>query len=96
MIEPVLGTCAVIMHRLAFGCTFGYNKSVLPLIVGCIMAKKLRLAVFISGTGRTLKNLIDRIRGEQLSAEIVVVVSSVANVVGLQYAPNPNMFLYFP
>jgi len=50
------------------------------------MAKKLRLAVFISGTGRTLKNLLERIRANQLSAEVVVVVSSVANVVGLQYA----------
>jgi len=55
------------------------------------MAKKLRLAVFISGTGRTLKNFIDRIRAEQLSAEIVVVVSSVANVVGLQYAEEESI-----
>ena len=55
------------------------------------MAKQLRLAVFISGTGRTLKNLIDRIRAEQLSAEIVVVVSSVANVVGLQYAEEESI-----
>jgi len=55
------------------------------------MAKKLRLAVFISGTGRTLKNFIDRIRAEQLSAEVVVVVSSVANVVGLQYAEEESI-----
>ena len=55
------------------------------------MAKKLRLAVFISGTGRTLKNFIDRIRAEQLSAEIVVVLSSVANVVGLQYAEEESI-----
>jgi formyltetrahydrofolate-dependent phosphoribosylglycinamide formyltransferase len=55
------------------------------------MAKKLRLAVFISGTGRTLKNLIDRVRTEQLSAEVVVVISSVANVVGLQYAEEESI-----
>jgi len=55
------------------------------------MAKKLRLAVFISGTGRTLKNLIDLVRAEQLSAEIVVVVSSVSNVVGLQYAEEESI-----
>ena len=55
------------------------------------MAKKVRLAVFISGTGRTLKNFIDRIRSEQLSAEIVVVVSSVGNVVGLQYAEEESI-----
>jgi len=55
------------------------------------MSKKLRLAIFISGTGRTLKNFIDRIRAEQLSAEIVVVISSVANVVGLQYAEEESI-----
>ena len=55
------------------------------------MAKKLRLAVFISGTGRTLKNLLERILSEQLSAEIVVVVSSVSNVVGLQYAEEESI-----
>ena len=55
------------------------------------MAKKLRLAVFISGTGRTLKNLLDRIRADQLSAEVVVVLSSVSNVVGLQYAEEESI-----
>ena len=55
------------------------------------MTKKLRLAVLISGTGRTLKNFIDRIRAEQLSAEIVVVVSSITNVVGLQYAEEESI-----
>jgi len=55
------------------------------------MPRKLRLAVFISGTGRTLKNLLDRIHHKQLSAEIVVVVSSVSNVVGLQYAEEESI-----
>ena len=55
------------------------------------MTKKLRLAVFISGTGRTLKNLLDRIHAEQLSAEVVVVISSVTNVVGLQYAEEESI-----
>lgn len=55
------------------------------------MSKKLRLAIFISGTGRTLKNFIDCVRSEQLSAEIVVVVSSAANVVGLQYAEEESI-----
>jgi len=55
------------------------------------MAKSLRLAVFISGTGRTLKNLIEHIREEQLSAEIAIVVSSVANVTGLQYAEKESI-----
>ncbi|MCL2004552.1 MAG: phosphoribosylglycinamide formyltransferase [Planctomycetaceae bacterium] len=55
------------------------------------MAKKLRLAVFISGTGRTLKNLIEYIHNEQLSAEIVIVVSSSANVTGLQHAEKESI-----
>ena len=55
------------------------------------MTKKLRLAVFISGTGRTLKNLIEYIRADKLSAEIAVVLSSVTNVVGLQYAEEESI-----
>ena len=55
------------------------------------MAKKIRLAVFISGTGRTLKNLLDCIRAGKLSAEVVVVISSVSNVVGLQYAEEESI-----
>jgi formyltetrahydrofolate-dependent phosphoribosylglycinamide formyltransferase len=55
------------------------------------MAKKLRLAVLISGTGRTVKNFIDLVRTKQLSVEIVVVISNVANVVGLQYAEEESI-----
>ena len=72
------------MEGVAFGIPRTYGSKNL-------MAKKIRLAVFISGTGRTLKNLIDRIRGEQLTADIVVVLSSVANVVGLQYAEKESI-----
>lgn len=48
--------------------------------------KKLRLAVLISGTGRTLKNFMDHIEAGTLSAEIPVVIASAANAAGLQYA----------
>ena len=48
--------------------------------------KKLRLAVLISGTGRTLRNLQERILGHNLGAEIAVVISSTANAHGLQFA----------
>ena len=48
--------------------------------------KKLRLAVLLSGTGRTLKNFIEQIESGKLSAEIPVVISSEANASGLQYA----------
>lgn len=48
--------------------------------------KKLRLAVLISGTGRSLKNFLDRIDRNELSASIVLVVSSTPYAKGLQYA----------
>lgn len=55
------------------------------------MAKKLRLAVLISGTGRTLKNFIDRIASNTLSAEIAVVISSTPTAAGLQYAEEESI-----
>ncbi|MDR0869793.1 MAG: phosphoribosylglycinamide formyltransferase [Planctomycetaceae bacterium] len=56
------------------------------------MAKHiLKLAVLISGTGRSLRNLIRRINDKELSAEIAVVISSVANISGLQYAEEDSI-----
>ena len=46
----------------------------------------LRLAVFISGTGRTLKNILDRIDAGQLTAEVCLVIASTPNARGLQFA----------
>lgn len=48
--------------------------------------RPLRLAVLISGTGRTLKNLLDRIQAKQLNAKVVLVVASTPSAKGLQYA----------
>ncbi|HBT77141.1 MAG TPA: phosphoribosylglycinamide formyltransferase [Planctomycetaceae bacterium] len=48
--------------------------------------KKLRLAVLISGTGRSLKNLLERIEDGTLSAEVAVVISSSEHAKGLQFA----------
>lgn len=45
-----------------------------------------RLAVLISGSGRSLRNLISVIEGGNLDAEIVTVVSSVSDVAGLEIA----------
>lgn len=45
-----------------------------------------RIAVLISGSGRTLRNLLDAIATGDLHAEIVAVVSSVADVRGLEIA----------
>jgi formyltetrahydrofolate-dependent phosphoribosylglycinamide formyltransferase len=46
----------------------------------------VRLAVLISGTGRTLANLIETIAAGALEAEIVAVVSSRAGVRGIEIA----------
>lgn len=45
-----------------------------------------KLAVLISGSGRTLQNLIRIINAGELNAEIVAVVSSVEDVKGLEIA----------
>jgi phosphoribosylglycinamide formyltransferase 1 len=54
------------------------------------LTKKLRLAVLISGTGRTLRNFQERILKQELSAEIAVVISSTANAHGLQFAETAS------
>lgn len=50
------------------------------------MAKKLPIAVLISGTGRTLKNLLDRVEAGKLDVDVRLVVSSSERASGLQYA----------
>lgn len=46
----------------------------------------IRIAVLISGGGTTLRNLIEKIKAGDLSAEIAVVISSDQNAGGLSYA----------
>jgi formyltetrahydrofolate-dependent phosphoribosylglycinamide formyltransferase len=46
----------------------------------------MKLAVLISGGGRTLRNLIERIAQSELAAEIRLVVSSNADAGGLKFA----------
>lgn len=48
--------------------------------------KKIRLVVLISGTGRSLHNIIRHIEDGLLNAEIVHVISSTPRAMGLQYA----------
>ncbi|MBQ2849887.1 MAG: phosphoribosylglycinamide formyltransferase [Thermoguttaceae bacterium] len=55
------------------------------------MAKKLPLAVLISGTGRTLKNLIDKVEEGKLDVDIRLVVSSSDRAKGLQFAEQNNI-----
>ena len=51
----------------------------------------LRLAVFISGTGRTLKNILDRIDAGQLTAEVCLVIASTPAARGLQFAEKAGI-----
>jgi phosphoribosylglycinamide formyltransferase-1 len=46
----------------------------------------LKMAVLISGTGRTLRNILDRIDAGQLDGKVVVVVANTARARGLQFA----------
>ncbi len=55
------------------------------------MAEKLPIAVLISGTGRTLKNLIDRVEAGELDVDVRLVVSSSERAPGLQYADQYNI-----
>jgi len=50
------------------------------------MKNPVRLGVLLSGSGRTLQNLIDRIEDRSLPAQITVVVSSHPDVKGLDRA----------
>ncbi|MBO7678199.1 MAG: phosphoribosylglycinamide formyltransferase [Thermoguttaceae bacterium] len=53
--------------------------------------KPLPIAVLISGTGRSLKNLIEKIRAGELDAEIRLVIASTSRAFGLQYAEMANI-----
>ncbi|MFQ5862389.1 MAG: phosphoribosylglycinamide formyltransferase [Candidatus Brocadiales bacterium] len=55
------------------------------------MQEPIHLAVLLSGTGRTLQNLIDKIEQGLLNAKIRVVVSSRADAFGLQRAKKHNI-----
>jgi phosphoribosylglycinamide formyltransferase-1 len=48
----------------------------------------LKMAVLLSGSGRTLDNFHERISSGSLRAEVKVVVSNVASALGLQKAEN--------
>lgn len=56
-----------------------------------VAPRPLRLAVLLSGSGRTLDNLLDRIRDGSLRAEVAVVVSSRADVRGVHIAERAGI-----
>jgi phosphoribosylglycinamide formyltransferase-1 len=53
--------------------------------------ERLRLAVLLSGSGRSLENLLNVIERGELDAEIVAVVSSKADVRGLEIANQASI-----
>lgn len=53
--------------------------------------KPIRIAVLISGGGRTLKNLIEHIKEGKLPAKIVLVISSNPKAKGLDFAKEENI-----
>ena len=55
------------------------------------MAAKLPIAVLISGTGRTLKNLLDQIEAGKLDVDVRLVVSSSDRAKGLHFAEQNNI-----
>jgi phosphoribosylglycinamide formyltransferase 1 len=55
------------------------------------MVNPVRLAVFLSGNGTTLQNLLDKIAAGRLQAQIVLVVSNHADVYGLVRAVNAGI-----
>ena len=55
------------------------------------MKKPIRLAVLLSGSGRTLQNFLDRVRAGTLQAEVVHVVSSLRKAYGLQRARDNDI-----
>ncbi len=58
------------------------------------MNRPIRLAVLLSGGGTTLQNLLDRILSGQLRAEVVAVVSNVADAFGLERARKVGIPTY--
>ncbi len=53
--------------------------------------RPMRIAVLISGTGRTLRNMLRRIETGELSAAVCLVISSTPNARGLQYAEKSSI-----
>ena len=53
--------------------------------------KRISLAVLISGTGRTLQNLLERIEAGTLGADVRLVIASTPQAKGLQYAEQAGV-----
>jgi phosphoribosylglycinamide formyltransferase-1 len=56
-----------------------------------MMARKMKVAVLISGRGSNLKALLDAASAPDYPAEIVLVISNVAGAAGLSFARSANI-----
>jgi len=56
-------------------------------------SRPVRLGVLISGGGRTMLNILDRIDRGELNARIVVVISSLSTVAGVERARNAGLLV---
>ena len=52
--------------------------------------KPLPVAVLISGTGRTLKNINDRIAAGKLDVDVRLVIASTSKATGVQFAAEAD------
>ena len=82
-LRPVAATETVLNDRCAKKDTIGPLEKNRRLPILSRMDKRARLAVFLSGGGTTLQNLIDRIADGRLHAEIAVVISNNRTAHGL-------------
>jgi formyltetrahydrofolate-dependent phosphoribosylglycinamide formyltransferase len=57
--------------------------------------KPIRLGILLSGSGRTLANILKLIEAGELSAEVVTVISSRSTVKGMQIAENVGLPCHF-
>ena len=53
--------------------------------------RNIKIVVLISGTGRSLNNMVHKINAGELSAEIVHVIASTTRASGLQYAERARI-----
>jgi len=53
--------------------------------------RKIRIGILISGSGRTMMNLLDCIKHSELNAEIAVVISSLSTVTGVGKARDAGL-----
>jgi phosphoribosylglycinamide formyltransferase-1 len=56
-----------------------------------VILSTIKLAVLISGSGRTLKNFIDLVEEGELPVDICLVISSAAKAKGLEFAAAANI-----